>query len=151
MGGGNGYDWKVVAGCSVVAAAGLWSALGNLSFALKNRNKKLPPVYSEWGCLPIVGAAIPFLIDPLALARRAEAKCGDCFTIYIFGKRITFLSGPDAQENFCKARDDELSQQEAYKYVLTCFLFHHVDVTACYCHLCALRNRESVPLHLYLI
>ena len=114
-------NWRVSVPAAAAAGGALYMLYAEASFRLKNRGKTLPPVYWEFGCLPIVGAAIPFLIDPLALARRAEKKCGDCFTIKIFGMRITFLSGPDAQENFCKARDDELSQKEAYSFAVPLF------------------------------
>jgi len=114
-------NWRVSVPAAAAAGGALYMLYAEASFRLKNRGKTLPPVYWEFGCLPLVGAAIPFLIDPLALARRAEKKCGDCFTIKIFGMRITFLSGPDAQENFCKARDDELSQKEAYSFAVPLF------------------------------
>jgi hypothetical protein len=114
-------NWRVSVPAAAAAGGALYMLYAEASFRLKNRGKTLPPVYWEFGCLPIVGAAIPFLIDPLALARRAEKRCGDCFTIKIFGMRITFLSGPDAQENFCKARDDELSQKEAYSFAVPLF------------------------------
>uniref|UniRef100_A0A7S0VS43 Uncharacterized protein n=1 Tax=Hemiselmis tepida TaxID=464990 RepID=A0A7S0VS43_9CRYP len=114
-------QWRVAVPAAAAAGAGAYLLYSELAFWLRNRGKKLPPTYWEFGCLPIIGAAIPFLIDPLALARRAEAKCGDCFTLHIFGMRITFLDGPDAQENFCRARDDELSQKEAYKFSVPLF------------------------------
>eukprot|EP00285_Hemiselmis_virescens_P011726 CAMPEP_0173393706 /NCGR_PEP_ID=MMETSP1356-20130122/22263_1 /TAXON_ID=77927 ORGANISM="Hemiselmis virescens, Strain PCC157" /NCGR_SAMPLE_ID=MMETSP1356 /ASSEMBLY_ACC=CAM_ASM_000847 /LENGTH=494 /DNA_ID=CAMNT_0014351765 /DNA_START=13 /DNA_END=1497 /DNA_ORIENTATION=+ len=113
--------WRIVVPCAAAIGAGAYLAYSELAFRAKHKGKKLPPVYTEFGCLPIIGAAIPFLIDPLALARRAEAKCGDCFTIKIFGLRITFLDGPEAQENFCRARDDELSQKEAYAFSVPLF------------------------------
>ena len=36
-------------------------------------------------------------------------------------KRLTFLIGPDAQEAFCKAKDDTLSQNEVYDFMLPVF------------------------------
>ena len=37
---------------------------------------------------------------------------GPVFTMSIFGKRITFLIGCDAQAPFYRANDEELSQNE---------------------------------------
>lgn len=36
-------------------------------------------------------------------------------------KRLTFLIGPEAQEAFCKAKDDTLSQDEVYDFMLPVF------------------------------
>ncbi len=36
-------------------------------------------------------------------------------------KRLTFLIGPEAQEAFCKAKDDTLSQNEVYDFMLPVF------------------------------
>ncbi len=36
-------------------------------------------------------------------------------------KRLTFLIGPEAQEAFCKAKDDTLSQDEVYHFMLPVF------------------------------
>mgnify|MGYP003692609153 CR=1 FL=1 len=130
-------------------AAGYY-VYSKVAFAWEQRGKKLPPVYRNGLYLPVAGAAFQFLSDPLALARRAEKELGDVFTIKVFGQRLTFMSGPDAQvppptptaraqqaagkpppqhprrwramrlhealtaapqENFFRARDDQLSQQ----------------------------------------
>ena len=41
-----------------------------------------------------------FLSDPLALVRRANEACGDCFTLSLGGKRMTFLIGAGAHDVF---------------------------------------------------
>eukprot|EP00287_Rhodomonas_sp_CCMP768_P014655 CAMPEP_0196758384 /NCGR_PEP_ID=MMETSP1091-20130531/104159_1 /TAXON_ID=302021 /ORGANISM="Rhodomonas sp., Strain CCMP768" /LENGTH=441 /DNA_ID=CAMNT_0042107203 /DNA_START=239 /DNA_END=1564 /DNA_ORIENTATION=+ len=78
-------------------------------------------MYSSGIQLPFLGAAVQFLTDPLKMAFRAERELGDIFTIVVFGKRMTFMSGPDAQDAFCKPSDDELSQQEAYRFSVPLF------------------------------
>ena len=39
----------------------------------------------------------------------------------MMGKRMTFLVGPEAHEVFFKASDDELSQEEVYKFMIPVF------------------------------
>ncbi|KAJ1475712.1 hypothetical protein T484DRAFT_1827399, partial [Baffinella frigidus] len=104
----------------VGTAAGMY-VYSVVSFAWKHRGKKLPPIYNSGLIVPVAGAAFQFLTDPLKLARRAEKELGDVFTIKVFGARLTFMSGPDAQENFFRARDDQLSQKEAYKFSVPLF------------------------------
>jgi sterol 14-demethylase len=66
--------------------------------------------------LPLLGGFLEFAKDPLEALRRGYQRCGDCFTINMMGKRMTFLVGPEAHEVFFKASDDELSQEEVYKF-----------------------------------
>lgn len=40
------------------------------------------------------------------------ARLGDCFTVPVAHKRVTFLIGPDVAPHFFKATDDEMSQTE---------------------------------------
>mmetsp|Transcript_39593 Transcript_39593/g.81072 ORF Transcript_39593/g.81072 Transcript_39593/m.81072 type:complete len:496 (+) Transcript_39593:40-1527(+) len=114
-------NWRLVVPCAVLGATGLYVFVSNARFALKYKGKKLPPVYKGGFQLPILGAVTQFLWDPLAMARRAEAEVGDIFTVIICGQRLTFMSGPEAQEKFCKANDDQLSQQEAYRFSVPLF------------------------------
>ncbi|EKX39609.1 p450 superfamily protein [Guillardia theta CCMP2712] len=100
---------------------GVWLLWKRLKQYLEYRGRKLPPVYREGLHVPLLGAALQFLSDPLKMARRAQDVHGDIFTVYVLGKRLTFMCGPDAQENFCRARDDELSQQQAYKFSVPLF------------------------------
>ena len=104
-------SWKVAVPCTVATIAGIWMAIQRAQFNAKHAGKKLPPVYNKGIMLPFFGAAAQFLWDPLAMGRKGHVVYGDVFTVHVFGKRITFLCGPDAQELFCKSRDEELSQQ----------------------------------------
>ena len=93
----------------------------HVDLSMQHAGKKLPPIYSKGLVLPLIGAAPQFLTDPLAMARKAEKSYGDVFTAEVFGQRLTFMIGPEAQEHCFRARDDELSQKEAYEFTVPTF------------------------------
>ena len=80
---------------------------------------KRPPRLS--GGLPLVGHMVPFARDPVALMRRVRTECGAAGEINLFGKRVVLLSGPEAQEAFCRAPDEQLSQKIAYRLMTPIF------------------------------
>ena len=114
-------DQRVAAPCAIATVAGTWIVVKNALSMSKCRGKKLPPVYNKGLILPFFGAATQFLWDPLELGARGHATYGDIFTVYVFGKRLTFICGPEAQEFFCKANDEDVSQQNAYKFSVPLF------------------------------
>lgn len=114
-------DWRFNAPCAIATLAGAWIVVKDLSLYSKYKGKKLPPVYNKGLILPVLGAAAQFLWDPLAMEFRGHAAYGDIFTTYVFGKRLTFICGPRAQEVFCKSNDDDMSQQDAYKFSVPLF------------------------------
>lgn len=73
------------------------------------------------GAMPVVGHMVPFARDPVALMRRVRAECGDVGELRLLGKRIVMLSGTAAQEAFCRAPDDQLSQKVAYRLMTPVF------------------------------
>jgi sterol 14-demethylase len=73
------------------------------------------------GALPLVGHMVPFARDPVALMRRVRTECGDVGEIRLLGKRIVMLSGTEAQEAFCRAPDEQLSQKVAYRLMTPVF------------------------------
>jgi len=78
----------------------------------------LPPIY---GKIPLWGSMVEFSKDSLGTVKRAHEKLGDCFTLHLAGFNMTFLIGPEAQTAFFKASDEELSQQEAYRFTTPVF------------------------------
>ena len=114
-------DWRVAAPCAVATAVGVWVTFKDLALYSKYRGKNLPPVYNQGLILPLIGAAAQFLWDPLAMGARGHAIYGDIFTVYVFGKRLTFICGPKAQEYFCKSSDEDVSQQDAYSFSVPLF------------------------------
>jgi sterol 14-demethylase len=73
------------------------------------------------GGLPLVGHMVPFARDPVALMRRVHAECGPAGEINLLGKRVVLLSGTEAQEAFCRAPDEQLSQKVAYRLMTPVF------------------------------
>jgi sterol 14-demethylase len=86
-------------------------------------DKNLPPFYNPG--VPIMGGFLSFTSDPLGTIRRAYAKHGDCFTLRMFHKKITFLVGPEAHKTFFKSKgkdyDVELDQAQCYKFMTPLF------------------------------
>jgi sterol 14-demethylase len=73
------------------------------------------------GALPILGHMIEFARNPVALMRRAQAECGAAAELRLLNKEIVLLSGPEAQEAFCRAPDEQLSQKIAYRLMTPVF------------------------------
>eukprot|EP00750_Incisomonas_marina_P024976 INCI526.2.p1 GENE.INCI526.2~~INCI526.2.p1 ORF type:complete len:571 (+),score=108.50 INCI526.2:65-1714(+) len=85
--------------------------------------KNLPPFYSPG--IPVFGGFLAFTRDPLGTVARAYEKLGDCFTLRMFHKKITFLVGPEAHLTFFKAvgkdYDVELDQAACYQFMTPLF------------------------------
>jgi len=79
---------------------------------------RLPPIY---GSIPLWGSMVQFSKNSLGTVKKAHEKLGDCFTLHLAGFNMTFLIGPEAQNAFFKATDDELSQREAYRFTAPVF------------------------------
>ena len=73
------------------------------------------------GALPFVGHMVGFARDPVALMRRVRAACGPAGEFRMLGKRVVLLSGVEAQEVFCRAPDEQLSQKIAYRLMTPIF------------------------------
>uniref|UniRef100_A0A7S2EDL1 Uncharacterized protein n=1 Tax=Trieres chinensis TaxID=1514140 RepID=A0A7S2EDL1_TRICV len=81
-----------------------------------------PMVTSSPVCgIPLIGPMIEFGKSPVKMARRCYDDMGPIFTVPIVNQRLTFLIGPEAQEPFCKASDDKLSQPEVYGFMKPVF------------------------------
>mmetsp|Transcript_22438 Transcript_22438/g.33466 ORF Transcript_22438/g.33466 Transcript_22438/m.33466 type:complete len:598 (-) Transcript_22438:220-2013(-) len=90
--------------------------------AVKTKGGKtlaLPPVFN--GNIPLIGGLLKFVSHPLQAVREGYKEHGDCFTISILGKRLTFLVGPKAGDVFFSASDKELGQEEVYKFMTAVF------------------------------
>jgi len=73
------------------------------------------------GALPLVGHMVGFARNPIDLMCRVRAECGPVGEMRLLGKRIVLLSGTEAQEAFCRASDDQLSQKIAYRLMTPVF------------------------------
>jgi sterol 14-demethylase len=73
------------------------------------------------GGLPFLGHALEFHRDPIALLTRGRQALGEVFSFVLAGKPVAFLSGPQANEAFFRAPDDQLSAKEAYQFTVPMF------------------------------
>eukprot|EP01100_Stratorugosa_tubuloviscum_P000720 TRINITY_DN115_c2_g1_i1.p1 TRINITY_DN115_c2_g1~~TRINITY_DN115_c2_g1_i1.p1 ORF type:complete len:485 (+),score=241.22 TRINITY_DN115_c2_g1_i1:59-1513(+) len=83
------------------------------------RKFKIPPFIK--GPLPWIGVGFNFAGGPLQYVTRLYEKNGEVFTLQLFGQRATFLIGPEAHANMFMRNDEELSQDEPYKFSIPIF------------------------------
>ena len=86
-----------------------------------SRPKNLPPFYSEFPYIPWLGSLFQFATGPREFLQRAALAKGDVFTIQLFGKSMTFLTGSEGHAHFFKAREHEFDIREAYAMTVTTF------------------------------
>jgi sterol 14-demethylase len=60
-------------------------------------------------------------VDPIGLMERVRAECGDVGTFRLADRDVVLLTGPDANEVFFRAPDEELDQAEAYPFMTPIF------------------------------
>jgi sterol 14-demethylase len=73
------------------------------------------------GSYPLVGHMLEFARNPVALMRRVREECGPVGEFRLLNKNIVLLSGVEAQEAFCRAPDEQLSQKIAYRMMTPVF------------------------------
>jgi sterol 14-demethylase len=73
------------------------------------------------GGWPLIGHFGRFAANPLAVIREGYEKHGPVFTMSFLHYRMTFLVGTAAHTPFFQARDEELSQNEPYKFMTPIF------------------------------
>ncbi len=78
-----------------------------------------PPVAS--GALPVLGHAIDFGRDCLALLWRAYCEHGEVVALKVFNKEVVLFTGARAQEAMYRQPDEILSPNEAYKIMVPVF------------------------------
>lgn len=87
--------------------------------AIISNSKKNPPQLSKG--LPYLGHALEFAQSPVGLLQRGRDQLGEIFSFSLMGKQVTVLTGPNANQSFFKAPDDQLSAREAYKFTIPIF------------------------------
>jgi hypothetical protein len=93
-----------------------------LSFLVRRPDHPdLPPFYSEPGYLPWLGSLVQFATGPRKFLQRAALAKGDVFTIQLFGKRMTFLTGSEGHAHFFKQREHVFDIREAYAMTVITF------------------------------
>lgn len=73
------------------------------------------------GAIPLLGHMAKFARDPVAMMQRVREACGPVGEFRMLNKRVVLLSGPTAQEAFCRAPDEQLSQKVAYRMMTPVF------------------------------
>lgn len=87
----------------------------------KAKNNDAPPMIKSAVKIPLIGQMIEFGKSPVKMVQRCYEEYGPVFTVPMGKVRMTFLIGPDAQEAFCKASDEVLSQDEVYEFMKPVF------------------------------
>ncbi|MGQ0831883.1 MAG: cytochrome P450 [Microthrixaceae bacterium] len=59
--------------------------------------------------------------DPIGLMERVRAECGDVGTFRLADRDVVLLTGPEANEVFFRAAEEELDQAEAYPFMTPIF------------------------------
>ena len=106
---------------NTLATSSNWSLVGSLALALTVnatvqwllRPSNHPPFYWEWPYLPWLGSLVQFATQPREFLQRAAARCGNVFTIQLFGKKMTFLMGTDGHAHFFRAKEHVFDIREA--------------------------------------
>lgn len=81
-----------------------------------------PNAPPEWtGGWPLIGHFHKFSASPVAAIAEGYKANGPVFTMKFLGQPLTFLLGPDAHGPFFAGRDEELSQNEPYKFMTPIF------------------------------
>ncbi|XP_053236270.1 24-hydroxycholesterol 7-alpha-hydroxylase isoform X4 [Podarcis raffonei] len=78
----------------------------HIFFPFKNINE--PPCIH--GCIPWFGAAFKFGKAPLKFIKQAGLKYGPVFTVYMLGKRYTFVTDEEGFQAFCISKDVDFAQ-----------------------------------------
>jgi sterol 14alpha-demethylase len=73
------------------------------------------------GAYPLLGHMVGFARNPVTLMRRVRAECGPVGEFRMLNKEVVLLSGVEAQEAFCRAPDEQLSQKVAYRLMTPIF------------------------------
>jgi sterol 14-demethylase len=71
--------------------------------------------------IPILGNAIEFQKDPVALFRRGYKALGPVFAVHLAGKPAVVLIGPEYNRFFFEQTDHILSMPEAYRFLIPMF------------------------------
>ena len=73
------------------------------------------------GGLPLIGHAIPFRRNPVAMLERERERHGDMFRFRLLGQTVYALLSPKGNEAFFRATDMQLSPREAYQFTVPIF------------------------------
>ncbi len=78
-----------------------------------------PPRLS--GALPLLGHLLEMRRRPIDLFQRVRDECGEIGELSLAGNPVVMFSGPEAQEAFFRAPDEQLDQAAAYPFMTPIF------------------------------
>lgn len=73
------------------------------------------------GALPLIGHMLDFGKNPFEFMMKARAACGELAEFKLFHEKVVLMTGPEANEAFCRAPDDQLDQSAAYRLMTPIF------------------------------
>jgi len=79
----------------------------------------LPPALG--GGLPLLGHALAFARDPVALLRGGQEQLGNVFSFRLLTNKVAVLLGPKANEAYFRASETQLSARAAYRFTIPLF------------------------------
>ena len=79
------------------------------------------PIPKVSGAKADAGHLEEYLADQAKFMMRCRQECGDIAEYSLMGQPYVLMSGPDAQEAFCRAPDEILGQSAAYKAMVPVF------------------------------
>jgi sterol 14alpha-demethylase len=82
------------------------------------RPRPIPRARREW---PILGQALAFHRDPVALLESAWREYGEVFQIRLAGRAFVVFAGPEAHDAYFHAPDRQLSAREVYQFTVPIF------------------------------
>lgn len=80
-------------------------------------NPNLPPLVAY--TLPFVGSAVPFGVQPIKFLQDCQKTYGDCFTILMMGRKMTFCLGADGNHFVFNVPIANASAEGAYRKLTT--------------------------------
>ncbi len=95
------------------------SRLMQSSFFPRRAAKGAPPRLSQE--FPLLGHMREFVQNPFGLLQRAQAEKGELVALRLLHQDIVLVTGPEANEAFFRAPDDQLCRREAYKLMTPIF------------------------------
>ena len=81
-------------------------------------NQQPPKLTGSW---PIVGHMVEFAKNPFLFLMRLRVMLGEIGEFRMFHQEMVFLSGPEGNEAFFRAPDEQLDQSAAYKVMTPIF------------------------------
>src|SRR5215510_10852883 len=93
-----------------------------MTHSASTTDKQLPPLLKQdcWN-IPLLGHAVQLKLRPMDLLMAGRKHHGELFGLNLAGQMTAVFSGPQANEAFFRAPDDQFSAKEAYQMMVPVF------------------------------